>query len=130
MRTLDLILGSLGIIALGLMFTNAPSVHARSTELDQTDSTSPETEVAGFGEGQAEALIGGTVGKSAEAVKVAPEGVQCCINSPLTPGERAARARVLEQVLAPRASSMDRIRLGLLLLNELQLTEDEEREIS
>ncbi|MFT7540488.1 MAG: hypothetical protein ACI9K5_001449 [Gammaproteobacteria bacterium] len=138
MRTLDLFLATLGLVALGLMFSNAPSVHARSTEKDQTGLTatgltatgltSTEAGVAGFGEG----VIEGTfeAGESGEARPEESESTRCCASILLTPAERAARARVLEQVLTPLDSAFDRVRLGLLLQHQVHLTDSEERDIS
>ncbi len=132
MRTLDLFLGTLGLVALGLMFSNAPSVHAKSTGMNPTDLTSTEAEVAGLEKGVIEDKNGaeesaGGIEKNAEA---AAEAVHCCTNILLTPAERAARARVFEQVLTSRSSSLDRVRLGLFLQFEAHLSEGEEREIS
>ena len=141
MRIVDLILGALGVTALGLMLTGAPLLEAADTHADPSsqfigsDSRAIGSDSRGMQQDLGSVTGQGQAEKTRATAQPENDGaLRCCLGRPLTPAERAARARTLQRVLTPSGNSsqagFDRLRVDLLLQGEDDLTAAEEREIS
>ena len=133
MRTLDLILGALGMTAVGLVLSSVPAVSAAPGELGPpvVEASMLPALDAPFG---VETSVDQVERPATPAAHGANRDAIFCCTEGLSPAERAARANSLRRVLAPLGDSeratFERLRLDFLLDREAELTAAEEREIS